>query len=155
MKKLFSLLIVITILSVSCKVHLSKFDKQCKESNTFIFLFNKKIKYPFTLIIDGEKVPIINKKGKRLYVYNLKDGEHKIELLSDFYIFNRPIKKIKKGKGYLCYQVVLITKYPKDYYKDKIEKKPFRKKIASLFKFWKSDKQEKQIDKTKVYAVLK
>ncbi len=155
MRKIGLILILISVFSISCKVHLSKYDKKCKKSNTFIFLFNKTVKYPFKLIIDGKEVPILNKKGKKLYIYNLKDGEHEIEFLSDFYIFNRPIKKIKKGEGYLCYQVVMITKYPKDFYKDKLKKPPIGKRIASFLKFWNSKKEKKQINKQEVYAVLK
>ncbi len=155
MRKLGLLLVILSIFSISCKVHLSKYDKKCKENNTFIFLFNKTVKYPFQLIVDGKEIPIINKKGNKLYIYNLKDGEHKIEFLSDFYIFNRPVKKIKKGKGYLCYQVVLVTKYPKDFYKNKLKKPPIGKRIVNFFKFWKSKKEKEQIDKQQVYAILK
>ena len=155
MRKFAFLVVIISIFSISCKVHLSKYDKQCREKNAFIFLFNKTIKYPFKLVIDGKEIPIINKKGDKLYIYNLKDGEHKIEFFSDFYIFSRPIKKIKKGKGYLCYQVVLITKYPKDFYKDKLKKPPLGKRIVHFFKFWKSKKEKEIINKQEVYAVLK
>ncbi len=139
----------------SCRVHLSKFDKQCKESNTFIFLFNKKIKYPFHLLIDGKSIPIVNKKGDKLYIYNMKDGEHTIIFKSDFYIFNRPVKRIKKGKGYLCYQVVLVTKYPKDFYKNKLKKQPFGQRLINFFKFWKERKEKEKIERSSIYAVLK
>ena len=88
-------------------------------------------------------------------MFNLKEGAHKIEFFSDFYIFNRPIKKIKIGKGYLCYQVVLITKYPKDFYKDKLEKPPIGTRIIRFFKFWKSNKNKNKVNKQEVYAVLK
>ncbi|BBB32167.1 hypothetical protein TTHT_0583 [Thermotomaculum hydrothermale] len=155
MRKLGFILVLISIFSISCKVHLSKYDKKCKKTNTFIFLFNKTVKYPLKLIVDGKEIPIIHKKGDKLYIYNLKDGEHEIDFISDFYIFNRPVKRIKKGKGLLCYQVVLVTKYPKDFYKDKLKKPPIGKRIVNFFKFWKSRKEEKQINKNEVYAVLK
>ncbi len=155
MRKIGFLLILLSLFSISCKIHLSKYDKKCKEENAFIFLFNKTIKYPFKVIVDGKQIPIVNKKGSKLYIYNLKDGEHEIEFLSDFYIFNRPIKKIKKGKDYLCYQVVLITKYPKDFYKDKLKKPSFGKRVVNFFKFWKSEKETEELNKNQIYGILK
>ncbi len=154
MKKLSLLLVILSFSFISCKVHLSKYQNQCKETGTFVFLFNKKIKYPFEIYINGEKIPVLNKEGKRLYIHNLKEGVYKILFKSDFYIFSRPVKKIKIGKDLLCYQVVLVEKYPKHFYKDKLKKQPLGKRFLNLFKFKKKEKQE-NIDKTKIYGVLK
>ena len=98
MRKIGLILILISVFSISCKVHLSKYDKKCKKSNTFIFLFNKTVKYPIKLKIDGKEVPILNKKGKKLYIYNLKDGEHEIEFLSDRVAFINKGEILETGK---------------------------------------------------------
>ncbi len=154
MKKLV-LLVVLMFTVTSCKVvTLESLQKQCSQNKTLVLFFSKPVDKPITVKIDNKEIPIVSVfSGEVLELYRIPEGKHVLELSSNFYIFNRPIRELEIKYNDSCAQQVLIRNYRDKLIEDKGENS-FFSKLTRKMKFWKKEKgiDEKSITDSTIYG---
>lgn len=154
MKKLVLLtLMVLTV--ISCKVvRLEKLQKKCSENKTLILYFSKKIDKPISVILDGKKIPIVSVfSGELLELYRIPEGKHQLELTSNYFIFNRPIREIDVKYNENCAQQIVIRNYIDKLVEDTGENS-FYSKVKKKILFWQKEKgsDELSIENQTIYG---
>ncbi len=127
------------------------------KNHTLVIYFSRKIKHPFELSIDNNKVPVAAPgTGQLLQIHNLEPGEHHISIVSNWYIFSQPVRDIsyapdKKETA----QVFSVLKYSESTRPVQEANPPglFKRMVSALI-FWKGKETiaETKIDTSKIYG---
>jgi len=149
------LIIMMAFTIISCKVvKLESLQKKCSENKTLILFFSKKVEQPISVKLDGIEIPIVSVfSGTRLELYNVTEGKHLIELSSNYYILNRPIRNLDIKYDENCAQQILIRNYV-DKLVEEQGQNSFISRIKKKILFWKKAKgfDENSVESNSIYG---
>ncbi|NOZ13740.1 MAG: hypothetical protein GXO69_08865 [Acidobacteria bacterium] len=158
MKKHIMLIVVIALFSATAcgPFKVSKMQMIGVQNHTLVLYFSKKIKHSFSLSIDGTEVPVAAPaRGRLLQIHNLKPGMHHIRIVSNWYIFEQPIRNFtfdpEKNQTALVFAVL---KYSETTRPIQEQRPGIFKRTLNMLMFWKGKETsaETKIDTSKIYG---
>lgn len=151
------LLVLVSSIWFSCSpMKMPEMQEIGVKNHSLVLFFSKKVTEPIDVVVDRKRVPIVAPaEGTRLEIYNLETRRHRLEIRSNHYIVNQPLRYVDfdPEKGQVV-EIVAVIPYADETAPDTgREKAGLMRRMWNRLTFWNKETGEaERIDTTAVYG---